>query len=117
MRPDRTDLKFVWDMVDAAATVVELTAGKTLVDYERTKWLRLAIERSIEYTCEAARHVSAEFRACHPQIPWSAIVATRYVFALEYGALQHDKVWRIATTHVPALVRELQPILDGYPPQ
>lgn len=103
-------------MLDAADTVIELTSGRTLLDYERTKWLRLAVERSIEIIGEAARHVTDEFRAEHPYIAWSAIIATRHVFAHEYGDLKHDKVWRIATTYVPPLTRQLRPILEANPP-
>ncbi len=116
MRPEKSDLKYVWDMVDAARSVVEWTEGRSLVDYERTKWLRMAVERSVEIIGEAARHVSDEFRSAHPGVPWQAIIATRHVFAHEYDDLKHDKVWRIATTHVPALIRVLQPILDANPP-
>jgi len=116
MRPEKTDLKYLWDMLDAAQTVVELTQGKTLPDYENSKWLRLAVERSIEIIGEAARRVSPEFQAAHPQVAWQAIVATRHIIAHEYGDLQHDKLWRIATTHVPALVIVLKPIVDANPP-
>ena len=49
-------------------------------------------------------------------VPWRVIIATRHVFAHDYGELQHDKVWRIATIHVPALIADLQPILEANPP-
>lgn len=116
MRPEQSDLKYIWDMFDAADTVIELTSNRTLIDYESTKWLRLAVERSMEIVGEAARHVSDEFKTAHPHILWRAIIATRHVFAHEYGDLKHDKVWRIATTHIPTLANQLRPILDANPP-
>jgi len=116
MPPERTDLKYVWDMLEAARTVDELPCDRTLDDYERTKWLRLAVERAIEIIGEAARHVSAEFRAAHPGVAWSAIVATRHVIAHEYGDIQNDKLWRVARTHVPVLIAQLEPIIDANPP-
>lgn len=116
MPPEKSDLKYIWDMLDAARTVVELTQGKTLADYERTKMLRLAVERSIEIIGEAARRVSDEFKASHAAVPWTAIIATRHVIAHEYGDLQNDKVWRIVTTHIPALVVQLAPIIEKNPP-
>lgn len=117
MRPDHSDLKYVWDMLDAAQSVVEWTTGRTLADYEQTKWLRMAVERSIEIIGEAARHVSDNFKTRHPAVPWQPIIATRHIFAHEYSDLKHDKVWRIATTHIPALIPLLQPILDANPPE
>ena len=116
MRPEKTDLKYVWDMLDAARTVVELVQGRTLHDYENTKWLRLAVERSIEIIGEAARKVSDAFRNEQSAIPWSAIIVTRHIISQEYGDIQNDKMWRIATIHVPALLPQLEPIIDANPP-
>ena len=117
MPREKSDLKYVWDMLDAASTVQELVRGKSFEDYERTKMLRLAVERSIEIIGEAARWVSDEFRAAHANIPWPAIVATRHIIAHEYGDLQHDKVWRMATTHIPPLIAQLTPIIEQNPPE
>lgn len=117
MQPERTDLKYAWDMHDAARDVVEWTRGRTLIDYESDKMLRLAVERAIEIIGEAARQTSQPFRDANADIPWSAIIATRHIFAHEYGDLKHDKVWRIATVHVPALVEQLKPLLDANPPE
>jgi uncharacterized protein with HEPN domain len=116
MPPEKTDFKYVWDMLDAAKTVIELTAGVTLEGYERDKHKRLAVERCVEIIGEAARRVSAEFRIAHGAVAWSAIIATRHILAHEYGDVQHDKVWRIATQHVPVLITQLQAILADEPP-
>lgn len=116
MPPEKTDLKHVWDMLDAAQTVVEFTRDQTFAQYESSKLLRHAVERAIEIIGEAARGVSDEFKAKYPDVPWQPIIATRHVIAHEYADLHHDKVWRIATTHVPALIAHLQPIIAANPP-
>jgi uncharacterized protein with HEPN domain len=116
MRPETTDLKYIWDMLDAARTAVELVQGKTLEEYERMKPLRFAVERAIEIIGEAARNVSEAFRGEHPTIQWSAIVATRHILSHEYADIQHDKIWRIATIHVPVLILQLEPIIEAHPP-
>ena len=116
MRPDRSDLKYVWDMYDASLTALGTTSGRTLAEYERDKAMRYVVERAVEIIGEAARHVSEEFRALHPEIPWKPIVATRHIVAHEYGELEHDKMWRVATTHMPSLVSILKRILDANPP-
>jgi uncharacterized protein with HEPN domain len=117
MQPEGRDLKYPWDMRDAAETVVELTAGQSLEQYERSKVTRLAVERSVEIIGEADRRVSPAFRAAHPEIEWSAIIATRHIIAHEYGDIQHDKMWRIATEHVPRLVAALTPFIEANPPE
>jgi uncharacterized protein with HEPN domain len=116
MRPEAEDLKSLWDMVDAARGVTALVAGVSLADYAGNRGLQWAVERGIEIIGEAARRVSPAFRERHPGVPWSAVIATRHILAHEYDDVQHDKVWRIATRHIPALVAEIDPILREHPP-
>ena len=116
MRPEKSDLKYIWDMLDAARTIVSMCAGLTLDDYENTKPLRLSVERAVEIIGEAARHVSDEFKTQHPAVPWSAIIATRHILAHEYDDIRSDKMWRIVTIFVPALIEELAPIIEQNPP-
>lgn len=117
MRPEESDLKYVWDMLDAARTIEGAISGKTLADYEATKTLRYIVERGIEIIGEAARNTSTDFRAAHPGIPWQPIIASRNIIAHEYADIQNDKVYRMATVHVPDLIRLLSPILEQNPPQ
>lgn len=117
MPPEQTDLKYVWDMLDAAKSVEGIAHGRSFDEYVQSTEFRFAIERGIEIIGEAARRVSEPFRTQHPDVPWSAIVATRHIIAHEYGELQHDKVWRMATVHVPALIVQLAPIIEANPPK
>lgn len=116
MPRDRSDFKYVWDMLEAAKVVTALTTTKTLAEYEADIALRYAVERGVEIIGEAARGVSDEFREKHHNIPWSAIIATRHIIAHEYGDLQHDKLWRIATSHIPSLMAQLEAIIATNPP-
>lgn len=116
MRPEATDLKSLWDMLDASRGVTELVSGVALPDYAANRGLQWAVERGIEIIGEAARRVSPAFREQHPEVPWSAVIATRHILAHEYDDVQHDKVWRIATRHVPALIENIEPILQQFPP-
>jgi len=75
----------------------------------------LAVERLIEIIGEACRKVSVQTRNQHPEIPWAGIQAQRHVLAHEYGWIDYDKIWRVATIHVPALVRQLEPIVPDPP--
>lgn len=112
----KDDLAFLWDMLESARTVQELVAGKTFGDYQRSKILRLAVERSVEIIGEAARNISDARQTQHPEIPWQAIVAQRHVLAHEYAEIKDEKIWRVATMHIPELVRLIEPILEANPP-
>jgi uncharacterized protein with HEPN domain len=85
MPRENRDAAYIWDMLDAARTIHEFTAGVSLEDYLLDRKLQLAVERAIEIIGEAARLVSPELRTQYPEIPWRQIVAQRNVLAHDYG--------------------------------
>lgn len=75
------------------------------------------MERALEIIGEAAHHVSEPFRQAHPEVRWSSIIAQRNVLAHEYGAIKQDRIWIVATVHVPELIDRLQSWLPPVPPE
>lgn len=113
---DEQDLKYMWDMLDAARRAAGYVAGMTKEQYADDEKTCDATERAIEIIGEAARRVSDGARAHLPDVPWGAIVATRHILAHEYGEIDHDRIPRIATLHAPELIEMLRPFLDANPP-
>jgi uncharacterized protein with HEPN domain len=116
MAGDKGDAAFLWDMLDSARSVVELTAGMNFHQYQQDRRTRRAVEREVEIIGEAARKVSAEFQQAHPDVPWRKIIAQRHKLAHEYGEIQDVILWRVVTIHVPELMEQLK-ILTPPPPQ
>jgi uncharacterized protein with HEPN domain len=83
MRPEDRDAGYVWDMLDAARTIQTFTADVTLEAYLRDRKLQLAVERAVEIIGEAARLVSAAFKAQHPS---GGSLATDRLAAKRVGA-------------------------------
>lgn len=48
-------------------------AGRSADDLSRDPIVRAAFERFMEIVSDASRHVPAELKAMHPQIPWTEI--------------------------------------------
>lgn len=69
MPPEKDDAAYLWDMLDAARTLLTITAGIDRDRYLINRTIQLASERCIEIIGEAARFVSDEFRAAHAEIP------------------------------------------------
>lgn len=113
VNPDRNDAAYLSDMWLAAQAVTSFVASHTLSDYEHDLLLRSAVERQVEILGEAARRVSKEFQQAHCEIPWRPITAQRHVLAHDYGEIRHDRLWRVATIHIPALLELLKPLVDG----
>jgi uncharacterized protein with HEPN domain len=109
-------LGYMWDMLHRTRQVVEFTRDRSCQEYRENGMLCLAVERAVEIIGEAARNVSPEARAGVPEVAWKKIVATRHILAHEYGEINHDVMWRIATVHVPELIAILGPLLAQHPP-
>jgi uncharacterized protein with HEPN domain len=69
MQPSDQDRSYLWDMRDYAHKVIEIVTKATLEEVAANSISRLALERALEIIGEAARHVSPQFRAAHPEIP------------------------------------------------
>lgn len=115
MPPEKDDRAYLWDMLTAAQAVVTFVQRRTLDDYVADLMLRSAVERQVEIVGEAARRVSKEFQDAHPEIPWRPIQAQRHVLAHDYGEIKHDRIWRVAVEHIPALITVLEPLVPASP--
>lgn len=115
MPQGKADAAYLWDMLDAARAVAEFVTDRSLADYERSRLLRGAVERHVGIIGEAARHVSDAFRERHPEIPWRPIIAQRHVLAHDYGEILHERLWRVATIHIPEPIRLLEPLVPAAP--
>jgi uncharacterized protein with HEPN domain len=117
MLPEDRDAAYLWDIIDAAKTIVEFSSGLSLHDYLKDRKLQLAIEREMEIIGEAARRLSDSFKTAHSDVPWSRIIAQRNVLAHEYGEIKQDRIFLVASVHIPELVTLLQPLLPPIPPE
>jgi uncharacterized protein with HEPN domain len=41
--------------------------------------------------------------------------AQRHVLAHDYGEIRHERIWYVATIHIPALIQQLEPLLPAPP--
>ncbi len=101
MPPPKDDQAYLADMCTYARDVVRAVQDVDFSAYLRDDNLRLSIERRIEIIGEAARNVSDEFRAAHPEIPWRSVIGQRHVLANAYGEIDHERIWRLAIEGYP----------------
>jgi len=111
MLPDTRDAGYLLDMLQHARGVVRAVEGRTFDEYAADEDLRLAVERRVEIIGEAARRVSEVFREAHPEIPWRKIVAQRNVLVHEYGEIEDEIMWDVATVSIPELLRQIEPLV------
>ncbi len=115
MADEGNDVAYLWDMLEAAKTILRFTRDVTLEQYRNDLMLRLAVEREIEVIGEAARRVGESFRDTHAEIPWRKIIAQRNVMIHEYGEVDHERIWQLVIGHIPRLVEQLTPLVPSPP--
>ncbi len=116
MPPESNDSALLWDMLDAARAVREFISEFSYQDYLDDRMLRGAVERHIEIIGEAASKVSIAFKDAHPEIPWQRIIGQRHVLAHDYGEIEHNLIWKVATVHIPDLIEKLEQLIPPLPP-
>ena len=97
------DEVYVGHMLDLVRKVVAKTERITRDDFNRDENLRLALAHLLQTIGEAARRVSRELQAQHPEIPWAAIIGMRHKVVHDYMGVDEDVVWRTARDEVPRL--------------
>ncbi len=99
-------------MLEAAEKAVAFAANRSRQDIYTNEEFSLAVVRLLEIIGEAAKSVSDETRAQHPEIPWRAIAGTRDRLIHAYFSVDLDIVWSIIRNDLPSLVQNLRKMLD-----
>ncbi len=103
----RDDDVLLKDIADHARLAVAAAAGRVRRDLDVDALLAAGPERFIEVIGEAASKVSAETRAKYPDVPWLEIIGMRNRLVHGYASVDHDIVWAVVTSDLPALLRNL----------
>jgi hypothetical protein len=72
-------------------------------DRVRLRALRLALTKVVEIVGEAAKHISPELRAAHPEVPWAAAARMRDRFVHHYFDINLDILWHTVSDDLPHL--------------
>ncbi|HEY7216135.1 MAG TPA: DUF86 domain-containing protein [Thermoanaerobaculia bacterium] len=108
---EERDSAYLWDMLQTARDILEFTQGSTFVEYSSNKMMKMSVERGFQILGDAARRVSEDLKAEHPEIPWSSIVKHRNVIVHDYVDLSLERIWEVVQKDLPALVRDLERLI------
>jgi len=100
------------DVLEAIARVEEITAGKTLSEFEESWQLRWLVQRAIEIISEASRAVPEELASLRPEIPWPRVRGIGNVLRHEYSGLSDRIIWNVVIDELPRLKAAVEAIAD-----
>lgn len=98
-------------IIEAINNIQAFVRGKRLEDISKDMTLRLAIERSFEIICEAARYVPEAIRAKNPQIDWQSMTDLGNLLRHAYHRVDVARLMKIAAAELPPLRDFVEKIL------
>jgi len=106
---DRVRLRHIADALNSA---MRFTHGRRREDLDGDEMLAFALVHALQIAGEAAARVSAETRAECPGIPWATMIGMRHRLVHAYFDINFDILWTTAVEAAPALLAQVQPLLD-----
>ncbi len=104
MTPRRDTRAYLWDIVEACDAVTRYIAGVDFARYSSDRQLRSAVEREVFIIGEAVNSIRKEEPlAVHVLGDVAGIIEVRNILGHVYFNVKHDKMWSVATKHVPRL--------------
>lgn len=111
----RDDAYFL-DILLAAQHAVKFSNGLTWEEFRQSSLHQHAIAKALENIGEAAKKVSDDRKAAHPEIPWAQMMSMRNRIVHDYFRLDLLKIWETVKHDVPALVAVLEPLVPPESP-
>jgi uncharacterized protein with HEPN domain len=79
--------------------------------FEEDELLQTWVVHHIGIIGEAARRISDDLRAQHPDVPWSQMIGMRNILVHHYFGIDAELVWATVKRDLPLLRNQLQSIL------
>lgn len=106
----RNDFLLVDDILQSLHSIKEYTSGMSYEDFLNSKITIDAVIRNFEICGEASNYISNNFKHLHPQLEWRKLSDFRNRLIHHYFGVNHDIVWEIIITEVPAYIDFLESI-------
>lgn len=103
---------YICHMLDHARTALELSSGRSRSSLDTEPMFRYALLHLISILGEAATRVSAAARSRYTEIAWRDIVGMRSMLIHGYDVVDLDILWKTVEDDIPALITQLESILE-----
>jgi uncharacterized protein with HEPN domain len=99
------------DIATAARLILEFTEGMDKAAFLDDIKTQSSVLHQLMVLGEAAKRLSDDFRARHPEIPWTLMAGMRDKLIHGYDIVDLEEVWKTTRHDVPDLLQWLEPHL------
>ena len=100
---DRSSIAALFDIVEAIDRIREATEGTTAEQFEADWKLQWVVERGVEIISEASRRLPGDFKAAHPEIPWSKVAGIGNILRHDYNDVASPIIWNLVLSELGPL--------------
>jgi len=93
------------DIVEAIERIQIVADGKTLEQFEEDWQLQWLVVRGLEIVSEASRHLPADRKERHAEIPWRKVADIGNVLRHKYEVVAPPVIWKLLESDLPSLER------------
>ncbi|MCK4340496.1 MAG: DUF86 domain-containing protein [Phycisphaerae bacterium] len=107
----RRDDATLLDIARAARQALEFTLGMDKAGFLQDAKTRSAVLHQLMVIGEAVKRLSSDFRSAHADTPWALIAGMRDKLIHAYDEVDLDQVWKTLERDIPAVLKQIEPIL------
>lgn len=109
--PAWRDPDSLYDIVDSARLILKYVGGLSKQQFLSDEFVQDAVLRRFMVIGEAAKRLSVEFRAEHPEVPLREMAAFRDFAVHNYAGIDFGRVWAVVQDDLPAIINQIEPLI------
>jgi uncharacterized protein with HEPN domain len=102
----------IHDMLACSRNILTFTTGMDFISFLGDAKTIRAVAFELTTIGEAVRAMPQEIQDKYPEIPWREMQSIRNILVHEYFHLDEEILWKTIQDDVPALIEELEKIID-----
>ncbi|OQA81992.1 MAG: hypothetical protein BWY31_03490 [Lentisphaerae bacterium ADurb.Bin242] len=99
---------FLLHIADSFEKIAQYLGGMDKESFFKNSLTQDAVVRNYEIIGEAARNITDDFRALHPEIDWRGMAGLRNILIHQYFGIDLNNVWNISKVHAPDTLAKIQ---------
>ena len=99
---------FLLHIATSFEKIVKYLQGMDKEAFSKNPLVQDAVVRNYEIIGEAAKNITEDFRALHPEIDWRGMAGLRDILIHQYFGIDLNNVWNISKVHAPDTLAKIQ---------